>query len=93
MLMVIAVLLVCLDSAVAVNMFQLLLRGKFEALYVWSAGAIFLNASMNPAGIYLVRNNEIRNAEKSIICFWLLTKKDIQIFSGEFVIMGLDVVK
>ena len=68
MLIVIAVLLVFLVPAIAVNLFQGFIGDKFEVLYAWSIVGTYLNSSINPL-IYLVRNNDIRSAVKSMMCF------------------------
>ena len=67
MFTVIAVLMLCLAPAIAVNMFQSLIPDEFEFLYVWSTALIYINSSINPV-IYLVRNYEIRNAVRSMMC-------------------------
>ena len=66
MFIVMALLILFLAPALFVNLFKGLLGDKFEILYAWASGAIYLNSSINPV-VYSVRNREIRNALKSIM--------------------------
>ena len=68
MLLVIGVLMLCLAPGVAINIFKGLLNDQYDVLYVWSTTLLFINSSINPV-IYLVRNSDIRNAVRCMMCF------------------------
>ena len=68
MFIVITALMLCLAPAVASSIFQDALGEHYGVVYVWTTTLIFTNSSINPV-IYLVRNSEIRNAVKGVMCF------------------------
>ena len=68
MVIVITILMLCLAPATAINIFQPLLPAEiFGFFYVWSAGLMYVNSSINPV-IYLARSYEIRNGVRSMMC-------------------------
>ena len=67
MFIVIAVLLVCVTPGMFVTTMKSYVIGYFEVLIAWSTALTCLNSSINPI-IYLVRNREIRNGVKSLLC-------------------------
>ena len=67
MFIVVAVLMLCLAPAIAVNAFESRLSKQHHGmLYVWATDLMFINSSINPI-IYLARNSEIRNAVRSTV--------------------------
>ena len=79
MFIVIAALMLCLAPAVASSIFQDAFGEHYGFVFVWTTTLLFINSSMNPV-IYLARNNEIRNAVKGVMCFWLLENTSFPFF-------------
>lgn len=65
---VVVVLLIFLTPVLVVNMFQEILHENFEVMYAWSTSILFINSSINPV-IYFVRNEEIRDAIRTMMRF------------------------
>ena len=68
MFIVVTALMLCVAPILVVNAFQRSLRETFEVMFAWSTSLLLINSSINPV-IYLVRNDEIRNAVRTMMCF------------------------
>lgn len=68
MFIVIAVLLICLAPALAVDISRLFFPDRFGCLWLWSNSLVYVNSSINPV-IYWARKSDIRRAVKSMLSF------------------------
>ena len=68
MFIVVTALMLCVAPILVVNAFQRSLRETFEVMFAWSTSLLLINSSINPV-IYLVRNDEIRNVVRAMMCF------------------------